>query len=415
MKLIRKNLKKIKRVFKKDESSNFFSNLIDNQIPLISLSFLGTTGLVKLFFGSKNKKETKLTSLIKTNKIAGFTHAALAAFMYFGRPKPDIDSILTLKENIVIKNIDDYDITNDKIVWSVKEIVNETYELKKSVKKNGTDNLTTVVLGINNDNEFFLYEENNDPVERALFKLKEFKWGWTIRYKKEEIKYDGEPPTFSYKNVTKPGKINVWDSSALFSALTSAFHLSIAYIYPKTYKKWISKKRNPVRWIEYFITSSIMMVNLASVSGVESRNDLISTIAMTSITNIFGMAIEEVGENKTFIKIIFMICGFIAFSVPWYMILDKYNNIFKSLDLSGALNDLPNNTAKTIKTIIPISLSVIFFFYFLFPAIQINQIISPKKYKRGELSFILASLISKISLNTSAWFLGNRPAFTAIQ
>ena len=76
---------------------------------------------------------------------------------------------------------------------------------------------------------------------------------------------------------------------------------------------------------------------------------------------------------------------------------------------------MSDNIEKNLNTYIPISLVVICIFYFLFPAIQINQIISPNRYKRGELSFIIASLISKISLNTSAWFLGNRPAFTAIE
>ena len=50
----------------------------------------------------------------------------------------------------------------------------------------------------------------------------------------------------------------------------------------------MEQKRNPMRWIEYSITSGIMMLNLGSTSGVTDRNDLISLFAMTALTNIFG-------------------------------------------------------------------------------------------------------------------------------
>ena len=94
-----------------------------------------------------------------------------------------------------------------------------------------------------------------------------------------------------------------------------------------------------------------------------------------------------------------MISGFISFIIPWFFIFDEYNKIYREFKDNGLLDILQseNPDAYNLLTLLaPVAISVMGFLYFLFPAIQINQIIYPNKYKTGEFSFIITSFISKI-------------------
>jgi len=400
---------------------------------LVIFSLLSTTGLTRLFFNTKNP-DTK--DLLKFNKIAGVLHTFLAIFMKFGRPKPEVGTTLSLKndiEHINIINSDRY-LKPVRNTWEIYSITNDgKYTLSRKMFLVGAeDSAVNVILLKDNNNNYVYSIPGEDTENKFTFSLDELSYGWTIRTESPGLEYTGLPsadnpdPIKDVLNVNK-GDIKIWDSCVAFSLLTALFHFSIAFIYPKRYEKWIFlEKRNPVRWIEYFFTSSIMMVNLASVSGVVDRNDIISTIAMTAVTNIFGMAIEEAKEKSNynnFVKSIFMVSGFISFIVPWIFIFDKYNQTFAVFGkfLKDILENPPEganiesleNSSRNIRIYIPVAIVVICFFYFLFPAIQINQIISPSKYPKGEFSFIIASLVSKLSLNIGAWYSGNRPTFTA--
>ena len=113
-----------------------------------------------------------------------------------------------------------------------------------------------------------------------------------------------------------------------------------------------------------------------------------------------------------------MISGFISFIIPWFFIFDEYNKIYREFKDNGLLDILQseNPDAYNLLTLLaPVAISVMGFLYFLFPAIQINQIIYPNKYKTGEFSFIITSFISKISLNILAYYLGNRPSISYIR
>lgn len=200
-------------------------------------------------------------------------------------------------------------------------------------------------------------------------------------------------------------------STASFSFLTTIAHL-ILLILSKAgiYEKWMIQKKNPMRWFEYFVTSGIMVTNIAGLVGYENIWDLLNIFTLTAVTNLFGYAIETSPKNVD--KTVLMIAGFIAFLVPWLMIGIKFNSSFSWLnsdDVQYAIFNkkdsvrFGNRTIKKgefkppdfVKLVVPIMASI----YLIFPAIQTAQIISPSKYKNGELAFILASLTSKIILN----------------
>lgn len=228
-----------------------------------------------------------------------------------------------------------------------------------------------------------------------------------------------------YEKKKKRNEIGtIFKLCGVFSLITSLFHI-FPLIFPSIYESNISQSSNPARWIEYFVTSGIMMTSIASVSDIKSEYALLSVFAFTAITNIFGMAIEA-SANPLY-KWAFMIFGFIPFVIPWYMIsknYSQYKSTYKDFEeLLDEYEEVPlGDTVITKKTLeegkgsidkLRILIIVIFALYNTFPAIQINQILSPEKYRLGELNFIIASFISKVVLNLMVFGLGNRPDFTA--
>lgn len=276
----------------------------------------------------------------------------------------------------------------------------------------------------------FMYINHDDDgwivfTEKEVFDDSEVE-GDTIRDKLQEIQRRTFETEIKRTNVS-----SVFKLCALFSLLTAVAHYGL-YSY-SGYSGWINSGQNPMRWIEYSITSGIMMTCLASVSNIKNNYNVLSVFWFTSITNIFGMAIEATKLEEY--KLAFMAFGFIPFIVPWYMITDKYTNFSTSINNFESLFDdeedrtieLGNNedgepitiskedfeeNKESLSDISYLILGILVL-YNLFPAIQTLQIFFPEKYRLGELSFIFASFISKISLNSGIYALGGRPNFTA--
>lgn len=231
-------------------------------------------------------------------------------------------------------------------------------------------------------------------------------------------------------NTLKPerelveGTPSLTQSTALFSLFTSAAHF-LLWLNKHYYLNGLKNNVNVARWIEYFITSGIMMVNTANVNDVCNLNDVLSVFTCTAITNLFGLAIEQTKSIP--MKWFFMASGFVPFVLPWLMIINKYTYLYDYLmeNFLGSFKDdeeLFNGRIKIKElreqinnnlNLVGLASGILFFLYFLFPAIQCCQILYPDKYKLGELMFILSSLFSKTWLNVGVYLLARRPNTSA--
>lgn len=275
-------------------------------------------------------------------------------------------------------------------------------------------------------------------VTLLMFRLSvENEKGWDIFYESEIIEegdVPGDTPQQQLENIRKrifvktkkKTKItSLFRLCALFSFLTAIAHIGLV-LFPTNYYSLIENKQNPIRWLEYFVTSGIMMTCIASVSDVRTEYAILATFSLTALTNIFGMAIEATDSIPY--KWFFMGIGFIPYIIPWYMIVSNYSrysstfNDFKAIVEKHKSIEMANGEVLTIAELeerleslnkLKYIILLIAILYNLFPAIQMMQIVFPNKYRLGEMCFILASLVSKVSLNTGIFFLGNRPATTA--
>jgi hypothetical protein len=200
-------------------------------------------------------------------------------------------------------------------------------------------------------------------------------------------------------------------SVASFSGVCFLAHATLiasTYLLPEdhtfNYKNMIFvRKINYLRWAEYFISSGIMVVNVAAVCRISDMYTLSNIFMGTAITNVFGLWTEMAGKR---FKLVPFWLGFIPFMLPWIQILDKFftdsdyfeDNIIPLIkEKSG--KDL---SQYSIPLFIKIAAVGLFGIYFAFPAnmfVQYWVYQGEDAYARGERNYLILSAISKSFLS----------------
>lgn len=94
------------------------------------------------------------------------------------------------------------------------------------------------------------------------------------------------------------GGINLTVLTILFFALSAFFHLVVVATAWRwsLYYWWIDECRNPMRWIEYAFSASIMTVIIAFFGGVRSDHLLLCLFALSFSTMCFGWVTEALSR-----------------------------------------------------------------------------------------------------------------------
>lgn len=80
---------------------------------------------------------------------------------------------------------------------------------------------------------------------------------------------------------------------AVFFLITALFHFIYAYGRQTFYREYIENGTNPLRWLEYSITASIMAVILALAATVQTTQQLVMILAATVAIMLLGWVIEK--------------------------------------------------------------------------------------------------------------------------
>jgi hypothetical protein len=179
-----------------------------------------------------------------------------------------------------------------------------------------------------------------------------------------------------------------------FLAISSAALLIIASppVF-KWYKRNLLRNRNYARWIEYFFSSSIMIVLIAMLCGISDVAALIAIFGVNGSMILFGLLMEKYEEpgKPSWLPFIF---GSYAGIIPWVGVVFY----FFSIGLEGAPK--PPNFVYGI---------VISLFLF-FNCFAVNMILQYKKvgpwrnYLFGEKVYIILSLTAKALLAWQVFF-----------
>jgi hypothetical protein len=198
------------------------------------------------------------------------------------------------------------------------------------------------------------------------------------------------PGTGNFAAPIELFSLNISYTVAAFMALSAFFHFFVSSgpIFPK-YADGLKRHINVYRWIEYSLSSSIMIVIILQLNGVTDYIALIAIFGVNVSMILFGWLQERYSQPGSGDMLPFWF-GCIAGAVPWIAIF------INMLSPSGP----PETTVPGFVIGIVISL---FIFFNCFAIVQWKQYKAQGKwadYLHGERWYIILSLVAKSLL---AW------------
>lgn len=177
---------------------------------------------------------------------------------------------------------------------------------------------------------------------------------------------------------------------ALFFALSALFHFVVASptFFPR-YAAGLLAQRNIFRWVEYSISSSVMIVLIAQITGISDVAALIAIFGVNASMILFGW-LQEKYENPGSGGMLPFVFGCMTGIVPWLIIVLWV--------LAPGVEVKPEVPGFVIGIII--SLFVFFNCFAIVQFLQYKPVGKYADYLRGERMYIILSLVAKSAL---AW------------
>jgi len=177
---------------------------------------------------------------------------------------------------------------------------------------------------------------------------------------------------------------------AVFLLLSAVAHFYLATIGYQGYVSKLKKGMNPIRFYEYALSSSLMIVLIGQLVGVWDLGALIALFGINATMNFFGIMMEYHNQRTTKTNWISFIYGCFAGIVPWIVI-----GLYFYVPLSGDGPKPPGFVYAIVPT-----LFVFFNIFALNMFLQYKKVGPWKNYLFGERMYIVLSLLAKTLL---AW------------
>lgn len=174
--------------------------------------------------------------------------------------------------------------------------------------------------------------------------------------------------------------------AAVFLFLSSLFHAIVASVGRKAYDSEIGKEQNRFRWVEYSLSSTLMIVSICLVFGIGDIAGLIGIAGANVAMILFGWIMEVVNRPGSKVWWTPFWFGCIVGIVPWIGLF---------VYLLGPGDDMP-----TFVYGIFVSVFVFFNLFGLNQYLQYRKVGRWADYVYGEKTYLWLSLIAKSAL---AW------------
>jgi hypothetical protein len=206
------------------------------------------------------------------------------------------------------------------------------------------------------------------------------------------LEYDAVTETLA------PVKETIWDLRiapmvAVFLLISSVAHFVIAS--PGIfgwYRRNLKKGINYVRWYEYALSSSVMIVIIAMLSGMYDLPSLILIFTLNAMMIFFGLMMELHNQTTKRTNWTAFVFGCIAGIVPWIVIAMYFIGSVDTADGDGG--------PPTFVYFILGSLAVFWFSFAFNMFLQYKRVGPWRDYVYGERVYVLLSLVAKSAL---AW------------
>jgi hypothetical protein len=179
---------------------------------------------------------------------------------------------------------------------------------------------------------------------------------------------------------------------AVFLLISAVAHFWLSTAgYPK-YVEDLKKGMNPVRFYEYALSSSLMIVLIGMLVGIWDLGAIILIFGVNATMNLFGIMMEKHNQHIQKTDWTSFIYGCFAGVIPWIVIV---------LYFAGSLASAGAEPPGFVYAIIP----TIFVFFNIFAVnmyLQYKKVGRWKDYLFGERVYIILSLAAKTAL---AWMI----------
>jgi hypothetical protein len=180
---------------------------------------------------------------------------------------------------------------------------------------------------------------------------------------------------------------------AVFLLLSAIAHGILSTFGYKRYVKNLKRGMNPVRFYEYALSSSWMIVLIGMLIGLWDLGSLILLFGLNAMMNLFGIMMELHNQTTERTDWTAFVYGCLAGIIPWIVIV---------LYFLGAISSSGAEPPGFVYAIIP----TIFVFFNIF---AVNMVLQYKKvgpwrdYLFGERVYIVLSLVAKTALAWQIW------------
>jgi hypothetical protein len=182
---------------------------------------------------------------------------------------------------------------------------------------------------------------------------------------------------------------------ASFLLISAVAHGYLATFGFQRYARDLRRGMNPVRFYEYALSSSVMIVLIGMLSGIWDLGAIILIFTLNATMNLFGIMMEYHNEYTKRVDWTSFVYGSVAGVVPWIVIFVYF---------VGAVGSGEGDQGPPgfVYTIIP----TLFVFFNIF---AVNMVLQYKKvgkwadYIYGERAYIILSLVAKSVLCWMIW------------
>jgi hypothetical protein len=190
---------------------------------------------------------------------------------------------------------------------------------------------------------------------------------------------------------------------AAFFGLSALAHFLVAFPLRKRYEGWLAQQFNPMRWAEYALSSTLMILGIASLSFVTDAGALIAIAVCNASMNLFGWSMEEANIGRKNVQWSHYIFGCIAGIAPWLA-------LFTSVGLS--LANWPTGVGpngRSLEEFKPVLIAIYVSLFISFNIFAVNMVLQRLKvgrwadYLHGERSYMILSLVAKTLLAWQVW------------
>lgn len=180
---------------------------------------------------------------------------------------------------------------------------------------------------------------------------------------------------------------------AMFLLISAVAHFYLSTIGYERYIENLKKGMNPVRFYEYALSSSLMIVLIGMLIGLWDLGAIILIFTLNATMNLFGIMMETHNQFTEKVNWTSFIYGCVAGFIPWIVIM---------LYFVGAVNSGDAKPPDFVYAIVP-TLFVFFNIFAINMVLQYKKIGRWKDYLFGERIYIILSLSAKSVLCWLIW------------